>query len=87
LTRHYDDELDDSDDDWESSAGDDDSSDENPTTPCPFCGESIYDDAERCPACGKYLSLEDAPAGQRPLWIVMGVVACLAIVILWAIFG
>ena len=68
-------------DDWDTSADDD------PTASCPLCGEAIYDDAERCPACGNYLSLEEAPAGQRPLWIMIGVVVCLAIAVLWAIFG
>jgi hypothetical protein len=53
------------------------------TQPCPHCGESVYDDAERCPHCENYLSREDAPAIRRPLWIVVGVMICLAIVLKW----
>jgi hypothetical protein len=89
LSRDFDDDDDfdgDFDDDFEDDLESSDASDDV-TAPCPFCGEAIYDDAERCPACGKYLSREDAPAGQQPLWVVVGVIVCLAIVILWAVFG
>ncbi len=48
------------------------------TTACPFCGEDIYDDAERCPECGNYIAWSDADGDQptpsqftkRPLWII-----------------
>jgi hypothetical protein len=56
--------------------------DSDETAPCPYCGELIYDDAEQCPSCGKYLSREDAPA-NRPWWVVAGAVACLTVVIWW----
>jgi hypothetical protein len=83
LSRDFDDDdFDESDDaDFDSADGDDE------TAPCPFCGEEIYDDAERCSACGKYLSREDAPADRKPLWFIVGAIVCLAIAILWAIFG
>ncbi len=68
-------------------AGFDTSADDDATIPCPHCGEEIYDDAVRCPECGEYLSREDAPASSKPWWIVIGVLVCLAIVILWAIAG
>jgi hypothetical protein len=70
-------------------AGFDTSSDDDDTTiPCPHCGAEIYDDAERCPECGEYLSHENAPTtSNKPWWIVIGVLFCLAIVILWAIAG
>jgi hypothetical protein len=53
------------------------------TEPCPYCGVAVYEDAERCPHCENYLSREDAPPTRRPLWIVVGVVICLAIVLKW----
>jgi len=56
--------------------------DNGDTMPCPYCGKAIYDDAERCPYCEHYISREDAPSKQ-PVWLVIGVVLCLAIVALW----
>lgn len=58
----------------------DDADDE--TTPCPFCGKPVYEQAELCPHCGNYLSTEDAPR-HRPWWIWVGVILCLAGVLLW----
>jgi hypothetical protein len=56
--------------------------DDDVTMPCPYCGKAIYDDAERCPYCENYVSREDAPSKQ-PVWLVIGVVICLAIIALW----
>jgi hypothetical protein len=56
------------------------------TLPCPHCGVEIYDEAERCPECGKYLSDEDVPSRPIPPWIAIGVVICLVIVLAW-VFG
>jgi hypothetical protein len=64
------------DEDW----GDD--PDEDTTMPCPHCREPVYDDAELCPNCGRYLSREDVPY-RKPWWVVLGVVACLAMVTWW----
>lgn len=76
--------------DWEDEPGDEDSascdSDDDYLTTCPYCGESIYDDAERCPKCQNYISDEDAPAGKRPWWFALGFLLCLLILYLW-IFG
>lgn len=60
--------------------------DADATVPCPHCGADIFDDAERCPKCGKYLSREDSPATHKPLWVVAGAVICLLIAVTW-IFG
>ena len=56
------------------------------TAPCPYCQRPVYDDAERCPACGSYLSVEDAgrPA-RRPWWMVAGVLLCLAVLLGWVV--
>ena len=37
-------------------------------TPCPSCGEPIYEDAERCPRCGQYV-LPQPAAGGRGRWL------------------
>ncbi len=76
-------QLDDYDDapDWDDDWWDDDESAE--TIECLHCGDEIYEEAEQCPHCGKYISREDAPAGQKPWWIVAGVVVCLYLVFRW----
>ena len=61
----------------------DDSDDDEPTAPCPYCRREIHEDAQRCPYCEQYLSTEDAPAGRKPWWIVLGVVVCLLMVLAW----
>lgn len=61
--------------------------DDDATLPCPACGAEIYDDAERCPECGLYLTREDQPRSTAPVWIVVTAVLCLMIVALWVLFG
>ncbi len=69
-------------DDYADDIDDDEDWDDDETIECPHCGEPVYDDAERCPDCGLYLSREDAPY-RKPWWVVAGVVACLAMVTWW----
>ena len=58
--------------------------DEASLMPCPHCLGTIFDESERCPHCGQYLSEEDSPL--RPAWwIVVGVVVCLLVVLRWII--
>jgi hypothetical protein len=51
--------------------------------PCPHCGESILEDSERCPHCERYLSKEDVAPTRKPIWIWVGVIACLYVVYRW----
>ncbi len=76
--RDADDDL----DDTEYPDADDEGGDD--TVPCPHCLRPVYEDAERCPACGQYLSREDAPA-RHPWWLVVGVLVCLAVVLRWVV--
>jgi hypothetical protein len=61
-----------------------DSDDE--TTPCPYCGASVYEGADQCPHCNKYLSKEDAPSAAKPWWIIAGVIVVLGLIYMWT-FG
>jgi hypothetical protein len=54
--------------------------------PCPHCGRRILEESERCPHCERYLSREDAPPTRKPLWIWVGVVACLYVVYRWIVW-
>jgi hypothetical protein len=52
---------------------DDDDSDETDvaTIQCPHCGADVYEFAERCPTCGRYISEEDAPPrSTHPRWVI-----------------
>lgn len=73
----------DADDDLDDREYPDADDDDDETVPCPHCREPVYEDAERCPHCGKYLSREDAP-WSKPAWLVAGVAVCLAIVLWWS---
>lgn len=83
MSSRYSDEDEDEDDDddvveeW-------DRDDDDETYPCPYCGEAVYEDAEWCPHCEKYLSDEDAPAATKPWWIIAGVLAILATMYWWS---
>lgn len=71
--------------DWDSDQEADFSdSDEDETIPCPYCGQPVHEDSQRCPHCATYISEEDAPSG-KPTWLVLGVVLCLAIVAMWVL--
>jgi uncharacterized protein (DUF983 family) len=62
---------------------DEEDGDSGESMPCPHCFGTIYDDSERCPHCGEYLSREDAPRPPPPWWIILGVGVCLVIVFRW----
>ena len=79
--------MDDDSDESDFSGFDTSDPDEDATAPCPACGAEIYDDAERCPECGHYLSREDAPRAKVPLWIIVGAILCLVIVVWWIFTG
>jgi hypothetical protein len=69
-------------DDWDEEHLDDFDEDDD-TIPCPHCREPVYEDAERCPHCERYLSQEDAAGVRKPLWIIIGAAAALAVVYIW----
>ena len=57
--------------------------DEGEQVRCPFCGAWVYEDAGICRQCGNYFSEEEL-AGRTPVWIIVGVIVCLAVVVfLW----
>ena len=56
-------------------------SDSVDTEPCPHCGLPVYEHAEQCPYCKRYFSWEQTAHG-RSIWLIAGVLVCLAIVLL-----
>lgn len=59
--------------------------DEEPTVPCPSCGEAMHEESIRCPACGHYRSEEDSPLPAKPLWITLTAVVVLAAMAFWVL--
>ena len=70
--------------DEEDDEPDDDDEDDDRTVPCPHCRRPVFEDAEWCPNCSRYLSYEDAPR-RHPWWIVIGVLACLFVILGWVV--
>jgi hypothetical protein len=76
FDRDYEADLDDSEYPEEPDDDDDD------TIPCPYCGLSVYEEAERCLYCGHYLSVEDAPR-RYPWWFILGFLLSMVVVLGW----
>ncbi|MGH7214508.1 MAG: hypothetical protein ACREIT_07080 [Tepidisphaeraceae bacterium] len=55
------------------------------TIACPYCGEQVFEEAQRCPYCERYRSEEDAPRRMRRkgTWLIVGVIIATAITLLW----
>jgi len=56
------------------------------TEPCPYCGQPVYEDAERCPACENYISQEDAPLRQSWTFRLLALI-CLAVAVGWVLMS
>lgn len=85
MPRHHADDEDDADDSGEYGAYDDDGDDDAETVPCPHCGADVYEDAEQCPRCGKYLSAEDRPPSRPRGWVGVVMVLALLAAIIWVL--
>jgi hypothetical protein len=56
------------------------------TVLCPYCRKPVYEEADRCPSCGNYLSGKDEPRRPAP-WFAITVFVCLVIVAGWIMGG
>lgn len=60
--------------------------------PCPNCGAEVYEEAERCPACGDYIvhgGGRSAWEGKPLWWILLGLAGIGATVVIlsgWGVF-
>jgi predicted nucleic acid-binding Zn ribbon protein len=50
---------------------------------CPYCRMPVSEDADLCPHCRSFISLEDAPRRARAPWIWLAVVGGLLGVLVW----
>lgn len=51
------------------------------TESCPHCRKPVYAESEFCPHCGRVISWQRRP---KPIWIVIAIVICIALLLLWA---
>lgn len=63
-----------------------DSTDEEGLDACPFCRKMIFEDAERCPHCGQYLSDQDRLSRGPSMWVVWVIVGLLIAAVLGWMF-
>jgi predicted RNA-binding Zn-ribbon protein involved in translation (DUF1610 family) len=59
--------------------------DESATFACPECGADVYEDADRCPACGRWVSVSSAPASGRQLLFMAIAVGLILLLLLLAL--
>lgn len=60
---------------------------DEPTIPCPYCGQHIHEESQRCPHCENYISDEDTPPSRKSWWIILGALAGLYVVYRWIVGG
>jgi hypothetical protein len=85
----YDDNIDDADDDWDEdrhdNAAGDDELDAVDAAECPECGAPVERIADRCPACGRWLTDGDRramwPSERKSAWLVATAWLLLAMVL------
>lgn len=56
---------------------------DEPTITCPYCRRQIHEESSRCPYCKQYISTVDAPRLPKPWWLIVGVIACLYVMLRW----
>ena len=71
---------------WDDDSGEDfEPYDDGPgeELPCPSCGEPVYEEADRCPHCGDYITPGRGPATRNlPRWmLVLGVIGVIGTVL------
>lgn len=77
--------------DWEDredpEEADQDEDDDPGLVPCPYCRHEVSEDAELCPHCGSFVSIEDAPP-KRPRWIVISTLLLIVVILVaWVAKG
>lgn len=60
----------------------DDDADSSDTLSCPRCGRDVYEDAQRCPYCGHYVTM-DTVWYRKARWFIVAAVLALLAVLAW----
>jgi len=59
----------------------DDASDESETVPCPTCGAPVFEEAQKCPHCGDWITAQ-AGGGRRQVRVMMIATVLIALLLL-----
>jgi uncharacterized OB-fold protein len=81
LQDEPDDSIDDPDSSGEFETDRSENEDASETVPCPECGRLLYKEAQRCPHCASYVSLDDS-GNRKSGWLVAGIILCLIIILI-----
>jgi len=84
MARYYEPHDEDDEDYLEDGEAPEPDTDDDGTAPCPYCGKDKFEESERCPHCGNYVSEEDNPS-RAPTWIIVTAIVCLVVVGLWVL--
>jgi predicted nucleic acid-binding Zn ribbon protein len=57
--------------------------DEPALVKCPHCGEEVYEEAQYCPKCENFISVESRASDAKPMWIWV----CLILALLASLFA
>lgn len=86
MGRNENDDADEADLDEREWPDESDVGDEEATSPCPFCGKAVWEQADVCPHCRNFISF-DGPPRRKPWWILVGAILGLLVAAVWAVFG
>ncbi len=51
------------------------------TVTCPACGADVYAEADQCPTCGYWFTLDEATSSRHAWWSVLVVLAIVLVLV------
>lgn len=64
----------------------DDDDDDAETKPCPNCGLDVYEEADRCPHCGEFVTFRETMFAGWSLWfLILGLFGIGAVIVTLAV--
>lgn len=58
-----------------------DNDEEDELIDCPACGQSIYDDTEKCPYCGDWIVATAGSTARNRIWILGAILALMSMIV------
>jgi hypothetical protein len=74
--------------DWEDPEPDDEDDAGDDEYFCPSCGANVYEDCERCPSCGDYITPRSKlPSAAGSPWFLIAVLTMIGLMVLAAFWA